>query len=170
MILLKDKTKEIRFELKSRGINNKKLNITFKISGYDEYLNAIIKDLTVSFKLVYNILKQYRSVRYDERSGEVPNANVDFDKDILRKTKNKMLDKACQIFKDTENLNYEDTYIVYEDKKFKLIYFEDSLPELLLLEKNNNGQFKSLYSCSAYDEETLAEGLTIIKNQYNLDI
>lgn len=59
------------FQLKSEGVNNKRVILTFKSSGYNYHLNKFIENLNISFKLFNKIFYKYISIYFYRKEDEI---------------------------------------------------------------------------------------------------
>lgn len=62
---LKEKAKEIRKQLKEKGITSKQVSVRSSHAGYSQDIRVSIKDLSVNYELVSNIANKFESISRD---------------------------------------------------------------------------------------------------------
>ena len=74
----KEKAKAIRAALKEAGITSKQVSVKHRYCGYSSSYHITIKNGNISEMQVKNICKRFRSVDYDERTGEILEGGNDY--------------------------------------------------------------------------------------------
>lgn len=186
MLTLKEKTAQIRKELKDQGITNKMASVRGRYALYDESITITIKDITVSKKKVETIVDKYEEISYDEYNGEILEGgntyiHVQFDWQVLEEAKKDFMELATEIYNNSQECGKNELYTPYRDDN-KVIFYQAhysncnpptiSLSEIKVI-KDEYGEFNSydrLTSTIATCPEGIASALVQYKFQYGVNI
>lgn len=68
---VKEKAKMVREELKKIGYSSKMVSVKSGCTGYSDFIRITIKDLSCDKDKINAIALKFKSIDYDERSGEI---------------------------------------------------------------------------------------------------
>lgn len=160
----KELSREIVTKLKEAGIARKDFSIRVRDTGYDTAVNIRLKNAAVRISEVTAITVQYKSVRYDEYSGEIlAGCNtyvfVDYDSDALNRAARPYLSRAEEILSNIET--HDEIEIARNAEKHATLYCFYDRHEKALFESLNEGESDYAYcpTCWIWSARDLALAL-----------
>ena len=66
-----EKAKAIRTALKEAGFNQKQISVKKQFGGYSVAFYVTIRDANIDKSTIENIVNKFKSIDYDERTGEI---------------------------------------------------------------------------------------------------
>lgn len=73
-----EKAKAIRTALKEAGFNQKQINVKKQFGGYSVAFYVTIRDANIDKSTIENIVNKFKSIDYDERTGEILEGGNDY--------------------------------------------------------------------------------------------
>ncbi|EKR9302797.1 hypothetical protein P9705_001238 [Enterococcus faecalis] len=149
--------KQIRKELKEKGITSRKVSVKSEYVGYSSKITVTVKDLNISIKEVEKIAKKHQSIRYDEVTGETLQGantyvNVKYDFDLYEDAVDERIESAAVIQSKLEGKPDGVGEIILEDEKWEVNAFAESrgyepMIIIVLKDKEENRLTQKRFTC-----------------------
>ena len=160
-----DKAKEIRQELKEKGITSKQVSVTSKSA-----ICVKVKDLSVSIQQVKEIAKKHEDISYCQASGEVlEGCNtfvfIDICRDAIRAARERYMEKAAEVYVE-KDFNQGGKCIRLAEKEGERVLYcpHESVPYIQVWIEDGMIMDRKRYS--AHDAADIAEAMAIISSQH----
>lgn len=102
--ILLEGTNEVADFLKTKGYNRTKVSVKHSYYGYDDGYKVTVKDVSIPLEKIKELVLKFRSVDYDERSGEILSGgntyvDVEYDKNVVKDALNKYEKKVNSVLR-----------------------------------------------------------------------
>lgn len=126
----KERSKAIREELKKAGYKTSDFSIRSYDCGYSDASRIYIKNLTIDVSKIRDLLSKFRSVDYDEASGEILSGGntyiiVDYDYEVVQSAEEKVQEELENLIEELDS-SKKNGYVDYKIGDLRIFAREDS--------------------------------------------